>query len=604
MSTAAALLATMLGNLLDRRTMPQLGPIPDLLDAADDRRFAAAFLLDLAGRSDTLTRDLLQTPETIPAFFSVLGDRVRAEVDSAAEADPALASALAHAADGVADFDDVWAATFPEGVGLRQDFSEAVRALRERRRVTVAETATSPIVDPVREILFTANVLVAGDSADFIYDHPIPPDSPAAATELAHGLRHLDSAVAFELERHPGWVGPLVVVLSVSSTSRSDTGEALEFVRTVIGDTGPYPHLRLHAFDDTGADAVRMAMLGDTAVASGGSVLGVSGPYGRHYSFLKFIAAIWSVCVDSDIKATFKIDLDQSFPQRRLVAETGASAFEHLTTPLWGASGEGSDGRNIELGLVAGGLVNSGDLDRSVFAPDVVAAPPETVEDVVFFSRLPQAVSTEAEICARAEDGVIERIHVTGGTNGIRVDSLRRWRLFVPSFVGRAEDQAYLLSGLGDPTHRPGYLHVPGLRMSHDKGDLIPGVIAQHAGAKHIGDLCRIRLFSALAARHKPLLDPFTGAFVSRLPVTVTALRLALHALALPAGAPGGYLSTAIDRLGETDEIVRRIDSLVAAEREEWHSLFDALDQIEAHGGPAAQPAASVQTVVSAARVG
>jgi hypothetical protein len=336
-------------------------------------------------------------------------------------------------------------------------------------------------------------------------------------------------------------------------------------------------------------------------------VLGVSGPYGRHYSFLKAVAAIWSVCFDNQIAATFKIDLDQSFPQEHLVAETGASAFEHLTSPLWGGSGVGADGRTVELGLIAGGLVNEGDIDTSVFHPDVLPAAPVTAEDTVFFSRLPQALSTEAEICAREADGIIERIHITGGTNGIRVDSLRRWRLFTPSVVGRAEDQAYLLSGLGDPERRPGYLHVPGLRMRHDKAQLIPDVIAANEGSKHIGDLVRTRLFTAMAHDHKQLLDPFTGAFVSRLPLTVTSLRLALHALAMPVEQASGYLREGVARLAAADDLVERIHDVAANERRAWDHFYDALDAVEAGvlaGDATAQArAAAVRSAIEDAAV-
>ena len=101
------------------------------------------------------------------------------------------------------------------------------------------------------------------------------------------------------------------------------------------------------------------------------SVLGVDGCYGRHYSFLKAIAALWNVLIDPEIKATFKIDLDQVFPQTELIEQTGASAFEHFQTPLWGATGRDAEGQPIELGMIAGALVNQQDIQRGVFTPDV-----------------------------------------------------------------------------------------------------------------------------------------------------------------------------------------------------------------------------------------
>jgi hypothetical protein len=56
---------------------------------------------------------------------------------------------------------------------------------------------------------------------------------------------------------------------------------------------------------------------------------------------------------DPELKATFKIDLDQVFPQTELIEQTGASAFEHFQTPLWGATGLDAEGQPIELGMIA-----------------------------------------------------------------------------------------------------------------------------------------------------------------------------------------------------------------------------------------------------------
>ena len=81
----------------------------------------------------------------------------------------------------------------------------------------------------------------------------------------------------------------------------------------------------------------------------------------------------------------------------------------------------------------------------------------------------------------RVPDGhntCLQRIHVTGGTNGILVDSLRRFQPFTPSFFGRAEDQAYLLSTFGRPD-RLGYVHASGLIMRHDKEGFAQEAIAR-----------------------------------------------------------------------------------------------------------------------------
>ncbi len=68
-------------------------------------------------------------------------------------------------------------------------------------------------------------------------------------------------------------------------------------------------------------------------------MFGVDGEYGRHYSFLKAIAAFWQVLIDPSKRGTFKIDLDQVFPEEELKKETGKCAFEHFRNPLWGGRG-------------------------------------------------------------------------------------------------------------------------------------------------------------------------------------------------------------------------------------------------------------------------
>jgi hypothetical protein len=273
-------------------------------------------------------------------------------------------------------------------------------------------------------------------------------------------------------------------------------------------------------------------------------VLGVDGEYGRHYSFLKAIAAFWQVFVDSNAKATFKIDLDQVFPQGELKRETGKTALEHFKTPLWGAIARDTKGRQAELGMLAGALVNKNDISKSLFTPDVLFPPTVSgsKEHFIFFSQLPQAQSTLAEMTTRYDgerpDGhstALQRFHVTGGTNGILIESLFRHKPFTPTFVGRAEDQSYIMSVLFGEQPVLRYVHAPGLIMRHDKEAFAGEAIEAAAAGKVIRDYVRILTFTEYArALPWPLddikkeLDPFTGAFISHLPYTVVALRFAL----------------------------------------------------------------------------
>jgi hypothetical protein len=69
--------------------------------------------------------------------------------------------------------------------------------------------------------------------------------------------------------------------------------------------------------------------------------------------------------------------------------------------------------------------------------------------------------------------------------------------------VGRAEDQAYLMSVLGDDAvaigPRLAYVHAAGLLMRHDKEAFAGEAIAAAQIGRLVGDDVRILLFSAYA---------------------------------------------------------------------------------------------------------
>ena len=185
-------------------------------------------------------------------------------------------------------------------------------------------------------------------------------------------------------------------------------------------------------------------------------------------------------------------------------------------------------------------------MPKGLFTPDVTR--PTGIpagEAVAFYNRLPMALSTEAEMMTRYTgdagnpDGAntcLHRIHVTGGTNGIMVDALRRHRPFTPTFVGRAEDQAYLLSVLFAGPASLRYAHSAGLIMRHDKEAFAGLAIEAAKVGRFVGDLVRTLYFSHYVRalpwpdkKVKQTIDPFTGCFASYLPTTLVALRLAMR---------------------------------------------------------------------------
>jgi len=617
----------------------------------------AAFLILLAGKPypefDRAHNHLLKAANAsewsqVAGFYLAAKNIIKEEIERICHADQKFADRLVdlskwlwmtpNRTDAFNVADKVWSLFFPEAVGLRRHPQKSINALRHKRRIKINRLNPQPIQDVSREIIFTSNVLLtlpAGpDSANelqysqalrqklrkvfkeaqcYWYDHPIQIGVKSEHNELLYGLQGLDAAMEFE--RNRGNVLPaarLTCLLSVSVTHQGLHDIARTYIEEELSRTQSINHIDVYVFTESETRQIMDTVLkpacehylGQKNAASLLEVMGVDGEYGRHYSFLKAIAAFWSIFIQPEVKGTFKIDLDQVFPEHDLVEQTGSSAFEHFMTPLWGASGEDSRGNPIELGMIAGALVNEKDIDQSIFTPDVGLPDRRLLPDeYIFFSMLPQAISTEAEMMTRYKtdqfDGIctcIERVHVTGGTNGIRVDSLRRLRPFSPSFIGRAEDQAYLLSALANPSNRLAYAHKDGLIMRHDKEAFAQDAIKAAEIGRIIGDYIRILYFSAYAqtlsanlAAVKKIFDPFTGSFISRIPATVVYMRFGLKAASLFKDNRNDegveFITIGSNRLTKALEFVEGQNSslrrIYEKERRGWNLYYDTLDAVE-----------------------
>jgi len=531
---------------------------------------------------------------------------------------------------------------FPEGDFSAEEKDEKIKDLRNSRRIRIQQLNTDPVKFPEREILITSNVLLTvphsdldsdeGDANEkiietakkasaekqiFWYDHPIPFGIAANANEIIYGLKKLDESLAFEEEN--GTKDPerkMDCVLSASVTHEGLHPVAREYIENEIKKACSIKRLNIFVFTEEDSKNILNRVLipaaekyfpgRDTSELK--NVFGVDGEYGRHYSFLKAVSAFWKVFISPEIKGTFKIDLDQVFPQDVLVRETGLSAFGHLCSPLWGASGEDTFGNRVRLGMIAGTLVNEKDIKSSLYTPDVTFPPDDAAEDsIIFYSRKPQALSTEAEMMTRygKDSGIdgteecIQRIHVTGGTNGILVSDLRKYRPFTPSFISRAEDQAYLLSVLFRKVDREylRYCHRDGLIMRHDKEAFAGEAIKAARIGSMLGDYIRILMFSFYAdaldwdvSDIKEYIDPFTGCFVSEIPFTAVYLRFALRTAAFfNSGSEDDeayrFMTLGTERLSSAVDMLycekNPLLKIYKNEKAGWDLYYDILDVIE-----------------------
>ena len=610
-----------------------------------------AFLICLAGdrhpdyaRAKNFLYQMKRSPRwsTTAAFYRSGIKRIQQEIDNACQQDDDFALRLKTLSDEVDRCENLspagvlpdrfWSVFFPEGSGIFKDPASRVAALRTKRRVSITELNAYPIADPAREILFTSNILLTvppdghisahlphelrsksdrifSEPQLYWYDHPIPIGVAPQNNEVLYGLRGLNKALTFERRRgNASNKQNMTCLLSVSVTHDDlhDIGQA--YIADERARAGGFPNLNVFLVTEVATRQIVDEILAPAAGRYLGlhdpekllAVFGVDGEYGRHYSFLKAMAAFWQICIDPQIRATFKIDLDQIFPQQVLTEQAQGSAFELFQTPLWGARGIDADGKPVELGMIAGALVNESDIHSSLYSPDVrYPDRPLLPEEYIFFSQLPQALSTEAEMMARYGtddlDGYtncLQRIHVTGGTNGILIEALRRHRPFTPSFIGRAEDQAYIMSTLTDSTPQLAYLHRAGLIMRHDKEAFAADAIQASYVGRLIGDYIRLLYFTAYAAELsgdlsgiKARLDPFTGCFITRIPITVTYLRFSLKAanFFLEGQPVDGvqFIRSGAERIARAIDFISGADSelkrRLAEERAGWDLYYDTL---------------------------
>ena len=588
----------------------------------------------------------------VASLFLEGSDIIEAELANAERLEPDLGARLSRLASSLPRpeapptdpppelIERFWAVFMPDAVGVRSNWEHRTRELRQRRMVDIESLCSEPIRSPGRELLWTSNVLLTvpdpttpardlrlepdlrrrieaidPDKQTHWYDHPVPIGVAPEQNELLHGLGGIAEMLRFEKERRmAGPADRLAVALSVSVTHSGLETVAREYIQSALTQKHGLGDLDVYVFTEADTrrlleefltPAAKLFDLDEPEPDSLAHIFGVDGPYARHYNFLKAISALWQAVRDPALKATYKFDLDQVFPQENLVRELGRSAFELLTTPIWGATGRDQEGNSVELGMVAGALVNQSDIGRGLFTPDVtlphLPLPPDRW---VFPTQVPQALSTAAEMMARDNDDggdgpdgkrtCLSRFHVTGGTTGIRVDALRRYRPFAYSRISRAEDQAYVMPVLyqpGPPYLR--YAHVPGLIMRHDKQGLVDEAMRTAAAGKTAGDYERMILFSHLAEalpwsrdRTRAALGPFTGSFIQPIGVTLALLAFALRILSLKNEEHAeDLLRIGSRRLGPLlSDLQTDPDWVRRTHREElgaWNAFYDVLNHLE-----------------------
>ncbi len=504
---------------------------------------------------------------------------------------------------------NLWELFCIEAIEASESPNNLKQRLLGKRKLSNLNQSKKVLSNPSKEILFSSNVLITTPSdfsspnipqelkqelqefkninQSFWYDHPIPLDAFKHENEIIYGLENLDNALAFEVARNNiDKFDKITLILSVSVTHQGLEKIALKYIKSIINKNLELKHINVFLFDEDCCNKITSIIFPEKYQIN--NILGVNGNYGRHFTFLKYILLFWNKVVDSNMRYSFKIDLDQIFDQEALLETTGFSIFEIFKKQrYWGGSATDNEGKKVDLGLLAGALVNKKDISQGLFTSDVKRPTNNSLfskisSKKIFCPEWPQSVSTEAELMYRSDD--IQRVHVTGGTTGITLDSLKKWAPFTPSFINRAEDQAFGISSI----HENEYLthsHGKDLIMRHDKHAFATKSIEMSKFGKKIGNLERILLFSYYAREHdlgydklKQRLWPFTSSFLSKSPELLTGLIFLID------GSLYGsdYVSSGSKRLMDTHNFCKtKLNTQLQSEKIFWKELVERLENFK-----------------------
>ena len=504
---------------------------------------------------------------------------------------------------------NLWNLFCPEASEASEDPNALKEKLLKKRKLSNLNQSKKTLLNPSKEILFSSNVLITTPSdflspkipeeikyevqefkninQSFWYDHPIPLDASNDENEIIYGLENLDNSIALETQRNNiDKFSKITLILSVSVTHLGLEKIALKYLKYIIKNYIKLEHIDVFLFDEDACNKITSILFPNKDQTN--NIMGVNGNYGRHFTFLKYILLVWNKFVDSNMRYSFKIDLDQIFDQEVLLKTTSYSIFEIFKNQkYWGGTANDPDGNKVDLGLLAGALVNKKDISQDLFTPDVKRPVNKDLfsklsSKKIFCSEWPQSISTETELMYRSDD--IQRVHVTGGTTGITLDSLKKWAPFTPSFINRAEDQAFVISTIQEN----GYLthcHGKDLIMRHDKHAFATKSIEMSKFGKEIGNLERILLFSYLANEHelgydklKHRLWPFTSSFLSKYPEFLTGLIFLIDGCF----NGGDYVSSGSRRLMDTHLFCKtKLNTQLQNEKFFWKEFVERLENFK-----------------------
>ena len=337
----------------------------------------------------------------------------------------------------------------------RFDAKQIVKDIQKKNRLRLIANNEDFITDPIREVIFTTNLLVTppekeslipegfpvwaqetlrlviGLPVDWHFDHPM---EIAATRDALHASEFIFCLKGFEESLHAeieiekaAWKDyisrgdkvPLYISISpthggvnlgcaaremlkcqYAAAVKSGMLQELEIVEPYLYTQAEVKRL----IDDVLTPAAKRYFpeLQEREIGVYLSCLGVEGCYAMHYNFLKAFGSL-AKFMNPKVKAVIKIDTDQTFPTDRFYRETDSCWLEAFTLPTIGGVCADQNERNMYMGCFAGSLTNRDELIQKddLFLPDIsIPDVPERIpegEAGVFYQGLLQSLITQGE---------------------------------------------------------------------------------------------------------------------------------------------------------------------------------------------------------------
>lgn len=358
-----------------------------------------------------------------------------------------------------------------------------------------------------------------------VYDHPVEIFCEKKEHELLNFLEEFDNDISFEKTKNvfnKNYKVP--VIISISTTHKNLELIVSKWVRFEIKNLN-LKNLNIFILDNEVIEQLKKELFKNQNKFE---LFTVEGNYSNHFNALKYMQLIFEK--GFNIKAGFKLDTDEGINSENLYSVTSRTWFQTLCNKSIGNIAKAGNGKKFKLSFIIGEYVNNIDIMKTgyknaLFESDV--KPPSTYNNnMIFFNKgFAHAKATSIynkfskykfeKNNSEFDSNSISHPVVKGGGYGIENSGLKKYTPFCPSFITRAEDQAFYYSGFSKGIRG---IFIETLRITHYKEKY------SHSEEKTtfdrlIEDIHRLILFSEIGKflNNKNYLDPLPGVFISNM---------------------------------------------------------------------------------------